>query len=86
LIFSVGIEHHPPGLDPAWARIWFLDAAAHPVRPCRLVPQDCVDEPFRLAVGLGPQAEVLAAQEDRRHGNGTLGRDCPMNCGGARAA
>jgi hypothetical protein len=38
LISSVGIEHHPPGLDPAWARIWFLDAAAHPVRSCRLVP------------------------------------------------
>jgi len=37
-ISSVGIEHHPPGLDPAWARIWFLDAAAHPVRTCRLVP------------------------------------------------
>ena len=37
-ITSVGIEHHPPGLDPAWARIWFLDAAAHPVRSCRLVP------------------------------------------------
>jgi hypothetical protein len=37
-ISSVGIEHHPPGLDPAWARIWFLDAAAHPVRSCRLVP------------------------------------------------
>jgi hypothetical protein len=38
LISSVGIQHHAPGLDPAWARIWFLDAAAHPVRPCRLVP------------------------------------------------
>jgi len=37
-ISSVGIEHHPPGLDPAWARIWFLNAAAHPVRSCRLVP------------------------------------------------
>ncbi len=37
-ISSVGIEHHPQGLDPAWARIWFLDAAAHPVRSCRLVP------------------------------------------------
>ena len=37
-ISSVGIEHHPPGLDPAWARIWFLDAAAQPVRSCRLVP------------------------------------------------
>lgn len=37
-ISSVGIEHHSPGLDPAWARIWFLDAAAHPVRSCRLVP------------------------------------------------
>ena len=37
-ISSVGIERHPPGLDPAWARIWFLDAAAHPVRSCRLVP------------------------------------------------
>jgi hypothetical protein len=37
-ICSVGIEHHAPGLDPAWARIWFLDAAAHPVRSCRLVP------------------------------------------------
>ena len=38
LISSVGIQHHPPGLDPAWARIWFLDAAALPVRSCRLVP------------------------------------------------
>ena len=37
-ISSVGIEHHAPGLDPAWARICFLDAAAHPVRSCRLVP------------------------------------------------
>jgi hypothetical protein len=37
-ISSVGIQHHAPGLDPAWARIWFLDAAAHPVRQCRLVP------------------------------------------------
>ena len=37
-ISSVGIQHHAPGLDPAWARIWFLDAAAHPVRSCRLVP------------------------------------------------
>jgi hypothetical protein len=37
-ICSVGIEHHAPGLDPAWARIWFLNAAAHPVRSCRLVP------------------------------------------------
>ena len=37
-ISSVGIERHPPGLDPACARIWFLDAAAHPVRSCRLVP------------------------------------------------
>jgi hypothetical protein len=37
-ISSVGIEHHPPGLDPGWARIWFLDAAALPVRSCRLVP------------------------------------------------
>ena len=37
-ISSVGIEHHPPGLDPGWARIWFLDAAAHPLRSCRLVP------------------------------------------------
>ena len=37
-ISSVGIEHNPPGLDPAWARIWFLDAAALPVRSCRLVP------------------------------------------------
>ena len=37
-ISSVGIEHHSPGLDPAWARIWFLDAAALPVRSCRLVP------------------------------------------------
>jgi hypothetical protein len=35
---SVGIEHHPPGLDLAWARIWFLYAAALPVRSCRLVP------------------------------------------------
>jgi hypothetical protein len=37
-ISSVGIERHPSGLDPAWARIWFLDAAALPVRSCRLVP------------------------------------------------
>jgi hypothetical protein len=37
-ISSVGIQHHAPGLDPAWARIWFLDAAALPVRSCRLVP------------------------------------------------
>jgi len=37
-ISSVGIEHHSPGLDPAWERIWFLDAAAHAVRSCRLVP------------------------------------------------
>ncbi len=37
-ISSIGIQHHPPGLDPAWARIWFLDAAALPVRSCRLVP------------------------------------------------
>ena len=37
-ISSVGIEHHPPGLDSGWARIWFLDVAAHPVRSCRLVP------------------------------------------------
>jgi hypothetical protein len=37
-ISSVGIQHQAPGLDPAWARIWFLDAAAHPVRSCRLVP------------------------------------------------
>ena len=37
-ISSVGIEHHPPGLDSGWARIWFLDSAAHPVRSCRLVP------------------------------------------------
>jgi hypothetical protein len=34
-ISSVGIQHHAPGLDPAWAWIWFIDAAAHPVRPCR---------------------------------------------------
>jgi len=44
LISSVGIEHHPPGLDPAWARIWFLDAAAHPVRSCRLVPLSSVQQ------------------------------------------
>jgi hypothetical protein len=37
-IASVGIEHRPPGLDPAWFRNWFLDAAAYPVRLCRLVP------------------------------------------------
>jgi hypothetical protein len=37
-ISSVGIQHQAPGLDPSWARIWFLDAAAHPVRSCRLVP------------------------------------------------
>jgi hypothetical protein len=37
-ISSVGIQHQAPGLDPAWARIWFLNAAAHPVRSCRLVP------------------------------------------------
>jgi hypothetical protein len=37
-ISSVGIEHHPPGLDSGWARIWLLDSAAHPVRSCRLVP------------------------------------------------
>jgi hypothetical protein len=37
-ISSVGIEHHPPGLDSGWARIWFLNAAAQPVRSCRLVP------------------------------------------------
>lgn len=37
-ISSVGIEHQAPCLDPAWARIWFLDAAANPVRSCRLVP------------------------------------------------
>ena len=37
-ISSVGIQHQAPGLDPAWARIWFLDAAALPVRSCRLVP------------------------------------------------
>ena len=37
-ISSVGIEHHPPGLDSGWARIWFLDVAAQPVRSCRLVP------------------------------------------------
>jgi hypothetical protein len=37
-ISSVGIEHHPPGFDSGWARIWFLDAAAQPVRSCRLVP------------------------------------------------
>ena len=43
-ISSVGIEHHPPGLDPAWARIWFLDAAAHPVRSCRLVPLSSVQQ------------------------------------------
>ena len=43
-ISSVGIEHHPPGLDPAWARIWFLDAAANPVRSCRLVPLSSVQQ------------------------------------------
>jgi hypothetical protein len=37
-ISSVGIQHQAPGLDSAWARIWFLDAAALPVRSCRLVP------------------------------------------------
>ena len=37
-ISSVGIQHQAPGLYPAWARIWFLDAAALPVRSCRLVP------------------------------------------------
>jgi hypothetical protein len=37
-IRSVGIQHHAPALDRAWARIWSLDVAAHPVRPCRLVP------------------------------------------------
>ena len=36
-ICSVGIESSPAGLDPAWVRIWFLDGAAQPVRPCRLV-------------------------------------------------
>ena len=43
-ISSVGIQHHAPGLDPAWARIWFLDAAAHPVRPCRLVHVSSVEQ------------------------------------------
>jgi hypothetical protein len=43
-ISSVGIQHHPPGLDPAWAWIWFLDAAAHPVRSCRLVPLSSVQQ------------------------------------------
>jgi len=37
-ISSVGIQHQAPGLDPSWARIWFRDAAAHPVRSCRPVP------------------------------------------------
>jgi hypothetical protein len=37
-ICSIGIESSPAGLDPAWVRIWFLDGAAQPVRPCRLVP------------------------------------------------
>jgi hypothetical protein len=37
-ICSIGIESSPAGLHPAWVRIWFLDGAAQPVRPCRLVP------------------------------------------------
>jgi hypothetical protein len=37
-ICSIGIESSPAGLDPAWVWIWFLDGAAKPVRPCRLVP------------------------------------------------
>ena len=43
-ISSVGIEHQAPGLDPAWARIWFLDVGAHPVRSCRLVPVSSVEQ------------------------------------------
>ena len=36
-ISSVGIQHQAPGLDPSLAQIWFLDGAAQPVRPCRLL-------------------------------------------------
>ena len=36
-ICSIGIESSPAGLHPAWVRIWFLDGAAQPVRPCRLL-------------------------------------------------
>jgi hypothetical protein len=61
-ISSVGIEHHPPGLDPAWARIWFLDAAAHPVRSCRLVPLSSVQQRAPL-----PQAPSWSAP---RQGSG----------------
>jgi hypothetical protein len=43
-ISSVGIQHQAPGLDPAWTRIWFLDAAAHPVRSCRLEPVSSIEQ------------------------------------------
>jgi|688.fasta_scaffold22649_14 hypothetical protein len=35
--FSIGVELQPAGVDRRWVRIWLLDAAARPVRPCRLV-------------------------------------------------
>jgi len=42
-ISSVGIQQ-AHGLDPAWSRIWFLDAAAHPVRSCLLVPVSSAEQ------------------------------------------
>ena len=44
-ICSIGIESSPAGLHPPWARIWFLDGAAQPVRPCRLL--HVTDQPSR---------------------------------------